>query len=130
MGYEVRTYYYFGQNFEEKLTNINTTIVPPPLCVYPIIDPSSSSGSSSTAPDDILNMIENLPPEIKYQIKTLTLEARSKKIIRVLHNYLKEHQSHILAIYPDIDQPWKTSFAFLGNQLDGHTLSLHVVFIQ
>ena len=91
---------------------INTTIVPPPLCVYPIIDPSSSSCSSSAAPDDILNMIENLPPDIKDQIKTLTLEAKSKRITRVLHNYLKEHQSHFLAIYPDRGQPWKTPFAF------------------
>ena len=87
---------------------INTTIVPPPLCVYPITDPSSSS----TTPNDILNMIENLHPDIKDQIKTLTFEARSKKIIKVLHNYLKEHHNHFLAIYPNLDQPWKTSFAF------------------
>ena len=52
---------------------LNTTIIPPPLCVYPIIDPSSSSGFSSANPNDILNMIENLPSEIKDQIKTLTL---------------------------------------------------------
>ena len=57
-------------------------------------------------------MIENFPLEIKDQIKTLTLEAKYKKIIRVLHNYLKEHQNNFLAIYPDIDQPWKTHFAF------------------
>ena len=93
---------------------INTTIVPPPLCVYPITDSSSSSssGSSFAAPNDILNMIENLPLDIKDQIKTLTLEAKSKKIIKVLHNYLKEHHNHFLAIYPDLDQPWKTPFAF------------------
>ena len=91
---------------------INTTIVPPPLSVYPITYPSSSLGSSSAALDDILNMIENLLLEIKDQIKTLTLEARSKRINRVLHNYLKEHQSHFLAIYPDVDQPWKTLFTF------------------
>ena len=40
---------------------LNTTIIPPPLCVYPITDSSSFSGPSSTNPDDILNMIENLP---------------------------------------------------------------------
>ena len=57
-------------------------------------------------------MIESHPPEIKDQIKTLTLEARSKKIIKVLHDYLKQHHSHFLALYPDLDQPWKTSFAF------------------
>ena len=91
---------------------INTTIVPLPLCVYHITDPSLSLGSSSTAPDDILNMIENLPPGIKDQIKALTLEAKSKKIIRVLHNYLKEHHNHFLAIYPNLDQPWRTLFAF------------------
>ena len=50
------------------------------------------SDSSSTVPNDILNMIENLPLKIKDQIKTLTLEARSKRIIRILHNYLKNHQ--------------------------------------
>ena len=91
---------------------LNTTIIPPPLCVYPITDPSSSSGSSSTDPNDILNMIENLSPEIKDQVKTLTLEARSKRIIKTLHDYLKRHQCHFLAIFPDIDQPWKTFFAF------------------
>ena len=89
---------------------INTTIVLPPLYVYPIIDPSSFSGSSSAPPNDILNMIENLPLEIKGQIKILTLEARSKKIIRVLHNYHKEHHNHFLAINPNLDHPWKTPF--------------------
>ena len=49
----------------KKPLAINTTIVPPPLCVYPITDPSSSLSSSSATPDDILNMIKNLPPEIK-----------------------------------------------------------------
>ena len=58
---------------------INTTTISSPLCVYPITDLSSSSSSSSLAPDDILNIIENLPSNIKDQIKTLTLEARSKK---------------------------------------------------
>ena len=95
-----------------KSPAINTTIVPPPLCVYPIIDTSSASGLSSVAHDDILNMIENLPLEIKDQIKVLTLKAKPKKIIRVLHNYLKEHHNHFLAIYPNVDQPWKTPFAF------------------
>ena len=57
-------------------------------------------------------MIENLPSEIKDQIKTLTLEARVKRIIKTLHDYLKKHQSHFLAIFLDIDQPWKTPFAF------------------
>ena len=82
---------------------LNTTIILPPLCVYPITDPSSSSGSSSANPDDILNMIENLPLEIKDQIKTLTLEARAKRIIKTLHDYLKKHQCHFLAIFPNID---------------------------
>ena len=82
---------------------LNTTIISPPLCVYPITDPSSSSGSSSANPDDILNMIENLPLEIKDQIKTLTLEARAKRIIKTLHDYLKKHQCHFLAIFPNID---------------------------
>ena len=83
------------------------------MCVYPITDPSSSSGSSSSAnPEDILKMTENLPPEIKDQKKTLTLKAKSKRIIRILHNYLKDHQRLFLAIFPDIDQPWKTPFAF------------------
>ena len=91
---------------------INTTIIPPPLEVYPITDPSSSSSSSLTVLDDILNMIENLPLEIKDQINTFNLEARSKRIIRILHNYLKDHQRLFLAIFPDIDQPWKTPFAF------------------
>ena len=95
-----------------KPPGINTTIVPPPLCVYPITDPSLSSGSSPTAPNYILNMVENLPPKIKDQINILTLEARSKKIISVLHNYLKEHQNHFLSIYLDMDQPWKTPFVF------------------
>ena len=91
---------------------LNTTIIPPPLCVYPITDPSSSSSPSSADPNDILNMIENLPSEIKYQIKTLTLEARAKRIIKTLNDYLKKHQSHFLTIFPDIDQPWKTPFTF------------------
>ena len=84
---------------------LNTTIISPPLCVYPITDPSSSSGSSSADPNVILNMIENLPSEIKDQIKTLTLEARAKRIIKTLYDYLKKHQCHFLAIFPDIDQP-------------------------
>ena len=87
-------------------------IIPPPLCVYPITYPSSSSSSSSADPNDILNIIENLPSEIKDQIKTLTLEARTKRIIKTLHDYLKKYQCHFLAIFPDIDQPWKTPFAF------------------
>ena len=91
---------------------LNTTIIPPTLCVYPIIDPSSSSGPSSANLDDILNMIENLPLEINDQIKTLTLEARSKRIIKMLHDYLKKHQCHFLSIFPNIDQPWKTPFVF------------------
>ena len=91
---------------------LNTTIISPPLCVYPITNPSSSSGPSSAHSDDILNMINNLPPKIKDQIKTLTFDARSKRIIRVLHNYLKDHQRLLLAIFPNIDQPWKTPFAF------------------
>ena len=57
-------------------------------------------------------MIESLPLEIKDQIKTLTLEARSKRIIRTLYDHLKKHQCHFLAIFLDIDQPWKTPFAF------------------
>ena len=65
--------------FSRKPPVLNTTIISPPLCVYPITDPSSSSGSSSAIPNDILNMIENLPLEIKDQIKTLTLKARAKK---------------------------------------------------
>ena len=103
----VITYY-----LSRKPPVLNTTIISPPLCVYPIIDPSLSSGPSSAPPDDILNMINNLPPKIKDQIKTLTLDARSKRIIRVLHNYLKDHQRLLLPIFPNIDQPWKTPFAF------------------
>ncbi|XP_030969884.1 uncharacterized protein LOC115990169 [Quercus lobata] len=71
---------------------LNTTILPSPLCVYPVTDPSSSSNPSPAIPSDILNMIENLPLEIKDQIKTLTLQARAKRIIRILHNYLRNHQ--------------------------------------
>ena len=63
-------------------------------------------------PNDILNMIENIPLEIKDQIKTLTLKAKTKRIIKILHDYLRKHQCHFLAIFPDIDQPWKTPFAF------------------
>ena len=37
-------------------------------------------------------MIESLPSEIKDQIKTLNLEARTKRIIKTLHDYLKKHQ--------------------------------------
>ena len=77
--------------FSRKPPVLNTTIISSPLCVYPIIDPSSSSGPSSAVPNDILNMIENLPLEIKDQIKTLTLKARAKRIIRVLHDYLKKY---------------------------------------
>ena len=91
---------------------LNTTIISPPLYVYPITDPSTSSDPSFAVPNDILNMIENLPLEIKDQIKTLTLEARSKRFIKVLHNYLKDHQRLFLTIFPEIDQPWKTPFAF------------------
>ena len=61
---------------------------------------------------DILNMIENFSSEIKDQIKTLTLEARAKRIIKTLHDYLKKQQCHFVAIFPNIDQPWKTPFAF------------------
>ena len=50
---------------------INITIVPPPLCVYPITDPSSSSGSYSATPNDIFNMIENFPLDIKKPNKDL-----------------------------------------------------------
>ena len=57
-------------------------------------------------------MIQSLPSDIKDQIKNPTLEARSKRIIRVLHDYLKQHNNHFLAIYLDPDQPWKTPFAF------------------
>ena len=57
-------------------------------------------------------MIENLPSKIKDQIKILTLEARAKRIIKALHDYLKKHQCHFVAIFPNIDQPWKTPFAF------------------
>ena len=71
---------------------LSTTIIPPPLCVYPITDPSLSSGLSSAEPNDISNMIENLPLEIKDQIKTLPLEARAKRIIKTLYDYLKNHQ--------------------------------------
>ena len=48
-----------------KPPTINTTVIPLPLCAYPITNPSSSSDSSSLALDDILNMIENLPSNIK-----------------------------------------------------------------
>ena len=71
---------------------LNTTIIPPPLCVYLVTDPSLFSSLPSIDPNDILNMIENLPSEIKDQIKTLTLEARAKRIIKILHDYLKKHQ--------------------------------------
>ena len=71
---------------------LNTTIIPPPLCVYPITDPSSSLGSSFANPNDILNMIENFSSEIEDQIKTLTFETRTKRIIKTLH--LKKHQCH------------------------------------
>ena len=66
---------------------------------------SSSSNPSPAISNDILNMIENLPLEIKDQIKTLTLQAKAKRIIRVLHNYLRNHQPHFLVVFPDIDQP-------------------------
>ena len=95
-----------------KPSTINTTVIPPPLYVYPITNPSSSSDLSSSAPNDILNMIESLPLDIKDQIKTLTLEAKSQKIIKVLHNYLKQNHNHFLAIYPGPNQPWKTPFTF------------------
>lgn len=86
---------------------LNTTIIPPPLCVYPVIDPSSSSSSNPPLkdPDDILTMIKTVPSEIKDQIKTLTLEAKSKRIIRALHEYLKKRRCHFLAVFPNIDQP-------------------------
>ena len=51
--------------FSRKPPVLNTTIIHPPLCVYLIIDLSLSSGPSSTVPNDILNMRENLPLEIK-----------------------------------------------------------------
>ena len=95
-----------------KPSVFNTIMILPPICVYPITDPSSSSNPPSANPDDILKIIENLPLEIKDQIETLTLEARSKRIIRVLHNYVKDHHRLFLAIFSDIDQPWKTPFAF------------------
>ena len=99
-----------------KPSVFNTTMIPPPLCVYPITNPSLSSNPPSAYPDDILKMIENLLLEIKDQIKTLTLEVRSKRIIRVLHNYLKDHHKLFLAIFSDINQPWKTPFAFWVTQ--------------
>ena len=112
---------------------LNTTIIPPPLCVYPIIDPSPSSssslGSSSADPNNILNIIENLPSEIKDQIKTLTIEARAKRIIKTLHDYVKKHQCHFLAIFPDIPT-MENPFCLLDNQLDGCTLPLYVVLTQ
>ena len=98
--------------FSRKPPGLNTTIISPPLCVYPITNPFSSSGPSPAVPNDILNMIENLFLEIKDQIKTMTLKARAKRIIKTLHDYLKKHQNHFLAIFLDIDQPWKTPFAF------------------
>ena len=64
---------------------VNTTVIPSPLCVYPITYLSlSSDPSSSSTPIEITDMIECLPFYIKDQIKTLTLEARSKRIIKVL----------------------------------------------
>ena len=81
-----------------KSPTINTTVISSPLCVYPITNPSSSSHSYS-----ITDIIESLPSDIKYHIKNLTLEARSKRIIRVLHDYLKQHYNHFLAIYPNPD---------------------------
>ena len=57
---------------------INTNFIPPPLCVYPLTNPSLSSDPSSSTPDDILNTIDNLPPKIKDQIKTQTFEANPK----------------------------------------------------
>ena len=91
-----------------KSPTINTIVISSPLCVYPITDPSSSSDSYS-----ITYMIESLPLDIKDHIKNLILEAKSKRIIRVLHDYLKQHYNHFLAIYPDPDQPWKTPFGYL-----------------
>ena len=84
---------------------INTKFIPPPLCVYPLTNPSLSSDPSSSTPDDILNTIDNLPPKIKDQIKTQAFEARSKRIIEVLNDYLKQNYNHFLAIYPGPDKP-------------------------
>ena len=42
----------------------------------------------------------------------MTLKAKAKRIIRILHDYLRKHQCHFLAIFPDIDLPWKTPFTF------------------
>ena len=76
-------------------------------------------------------MIQSLPSDIKDQIKNLTLEARSKRIIRVLHDYLKQHYNHFLAIHPDPDQPWKTSFAFwISNQTVFHYLYMWYLLNQ
>ena len=80
----------------KKSLTINTTIISSPLCVYLITNPSSFSHSYS-----ITDMIESLPSDIKDHIKTLTIEARSKRIIRILHDYLKQHYNHFLAIYLD-----------------------------
>ena len=71
-------------------------------------------------------MIESHPPEIKDQIKTLTLEARSKKIIKVLHDYLKQHHNHFLALYLDLPA-MENPFYFLDSQLDSITLTIHVI---
>ena len=92
-----------------KPLDLSTIIIPPPLCVYPITDPSSSIGSSLANPDDILNMIENLPSKIKDQIKTLTLEARAKRIIKTLQNYkspIYRPQSFLL-IFFTVSCPFK-----------------------
>ena len=68
-------------------------------------------------------MIESIPLDIKDNIRTLTLEARSKRIIRILHDYHKQHYNHFLAIYPDPDQPWKTPFVFwISNWIVFHYL--------
>ena len=35
--------------------------------------------------------------------KQISPSARAKRIIKILHDYLKKHQCHFLAIFPDID---------------------------
>ena len=78
---------------------LNTTIIPPPLCVYPITDPSSSSSPSFADPNDILNMIENLPSEIKDQIKTLfELEITCRTLFQKSPDIGTVWLSHVLGL--------------------------------